>query len=85
MLVGVFHVGKCLTPIGRFLNRRAYQIEPVKMMGASEDLLIIMRAGTATHGIRAFGPTGTTVIGPPDATFAAIEFDCGINHVGVLL
>ena len=55
------------------------------MMGTSEDLLVIMRAGTATHGIRAFGPTGTTVIGPPDATFAAIEFDCGINHVGVLL
>ena len=85
MLVGVFHVGKCLTPVGRFLNRRAYQIEPVKMMGASEDLLIIMRAGAATHGIRTLGPTGTTVIGPPDSALAAIEFDCGINHVGVLL
>ena len=55
------------------------------MMGASKDLLVIMRAGTATHGIRTFGPAGTTIFGPPDSTFPAIEFDCGINHVRVLL
>ena len=85
VLVGVFHVGKCLTPVGRFLNRRTYQVEPVKMMGTSEDLLVIMRPRAATNSVGAFGPTRTTIIGSPDTTLTTIELDRCINHVRILL
>ena len=81
----MFHVGKRLTAIGRFLNCGTHKVEPVKMMRTGENLLVVMGSRAATHGIRTFGPTGTTVIGPPDSTFAAIEFDRGIDHVGILL
>ena len=81
VLVGVFHVGKGLSTVRRLLHCGAYQIEPVKVVRAGEDLLIIMGSCAATNGVRALGPTCTTIIGTPDSTLTTIELDRGVNNI----
>ena len=84
VLVWVRHRAKGFAAVLGFLNGGTDQVEPIELMGARKNFLVVVGAGTATDRIGAFHPATAAVVGAPHPAFPAIEFDRCVDDIGIL-
>ena len=84
MLAGISHRLPGTAPVFGTPQAHIGMVEHIESMGITEQFLIVVRACTAACVVTPLFPALTAVLGAPDPTLGAGQFNGRVHHLGLL-